>query len=703
MEDSYTSAQFLNGFLHEALREIAAVEQMGPKELAAWEAMDRKGRVLNFSAVCPEAARVIEQVSFRFPVEIWDQDADRPTTGVPGTDVDAALQRTSQLQRVTRVLTKLIDITSVLDNRRVEVPRHMTREIGPGHMSHARHPEARQLQEEVLHRMRVMRHTVHEDLLGGRQANVSRHEVSELKRLVGMLAELLPGGCWEGGKRYLDYMGLTYGASHIRLREEHVMMLGKAIIQASPSAHRLTSLEDVHSLGLKLRDGDINGAIFNRHLADDREVGRLAGIMLEALRNPFAHEWRVVISDATSMHTAHVVKGILNSLTSYMGVSEEEVPRFTIFPLFETEADIRGGIAYLQEMKGLLAIHPEALTATQQQRLQDFQRLKGDGAQVMLSASDSTKRLGLLKSATVNLQFMDIAQSLDLQVFVGLGDSFRRLGLSSPAVLSRLSPLAALANLRTVQPGSQPDVLQNHTVALHRAVIERWRPREPIDTTVGAALSILEERCVAPYKYSADYLAGLSLIGTSRDRQLAFSRKAKKSLAEETESDELSQDQIDAKVDGFRAIEKAMYEMQIRTGDPTLHGLCKAVELWDVLKQDSEVVAKYLSSPEGLQGAPTMSVSVEAQVILQQLDDPKERAMLAAALKHPGKDDATNTVAGLLQEGAAKEDLHGEITRDDINLTLSRLGYFAAEEPFSAAHMVANKFGGAALATVRPV
>ena len=29
-------------------------------------------------------------------------------------------------------------------------------------------------------------------------------------------------------------------------------------------------------------------------------------------------------------------------------------------------------------------------------------------------------------------------------------------------------------------------------------------------------------------------------------------------------------------VDGFRAIEKALYEMELRTGDPTLSGLCEA-------------------------------------------------------------------------------------------------------------------------------
>ena len=52
---------------------------------------------------------------------------------------------------------------------------------------------------------------------------------------------------------------------------------------------------------------------------------------------------------------------------------------------------------------------------------------------------------------------------------MGLGDSFRRLGLSSPAVLARVSSLAALANYRTVQPGSQPDVLQNQAVGLYSA------------------------------------------------------------------------------------------------------------------------------------------------------------------------------------------------------------------------------------------
>jgi len=300
---------------------------------------------------------------------------------------------------------------------------------------------------------------------------------------------------------------------------------------------------------------------------------------------------------------------------------------------------------------------------------------------------------------------MRLAQGLGLQVFVGLGDSFRRLGLSSPAVLARMSPLAGLAHFRTVQPGSQPDVLQNQPVALYRTVVERWREREPIDTTIGEALTAIENNCVSPYQYSQEYLDGLSLIGSSRDRQLAFSRKAKKSLAEEEEALQLTQEEIDEKVDGFRAIEKALYEMELRTGDPTLSGLCEAVERWAVLCEERENVVAYLSTQDSMYGAPTMSIGVEAQIILRQVSNPADKEALRKALCSPsGKDDVTDTVAGLLAEGAAKEELEGLVTRERISDTLLKLGYpapsvVAGNTPGS----VANKFGGAALATVRPV
>ena len=322
---------------------------------------------------------------------------------------------------------------------------------------------------------------------------------------------------------------------------------------------------------------------------------------------------------------------------------------------------------------------------------------------IMLSASDSTKRLGLLKAATMNLRFLELAQGLGLECFVGLGDSFRRLGLSSPAVLARVSSLAALANFRTVQPGSQPDVLQNQPVALYRAVVERWRDRNPIDIDIGTALMIIENRVGTPYEYSRTYLEGLKQIGVNRERQLAFSRKAKKSLGEEPEDGDLSKDEIAAKVDGFRAIEKALYEMELRDADPTLTGLCFAVEKWATLWEEREAIIKYLSSPEGNRRAPTMSVSVESQAVLSNIVDAQERGAILKALKHEtGQDDATDTIAGLLLEGATREELQGNVTRNEINQTLDRLGYPEAKGSQEAV-VVANKFGGSALATVSPV
>ena len=78
---------------------------------------------------------MIEKVQMTFPVEIWDQDADRPTTGVPGADVDAMLQRQSQLQRVSRMLRGLIDISSSLDHRRLDpVPEALIESIGLDHL-----------------------------------------------------------------------------------------------------------------------------------------------------------------------------------------------------------------------------------------------------------------------------------------------------------------------------------------------------------------------------------------------------------------------------------------------------------------------------------------------------------------------------------------------------------------------------------------
>ena len=48
------------------------------------------------------------------------------------------------------------------------------------------------------------------------------------------------------------------------------------------------------------------------------------------------------------------------------------------------------------------------------------------------------------------------------------------------------------AGLLQVQPGSQPDILQNQSVALYRTVVERWRDREAIDTSVAEGLMAIE-------------------------------------------------------------------------------------------------------------------------------------------------------------------------------------------------------------------
>ena len=59
-----------------------------------------------------------------------------------------------------------------------------------------------------------------------------------------------------------------------------------------------------------------------------------------------------------------------------------------------------------------------------------------------------------------------------------------------------------------------------------------------------------------------------------------------------------------------------------------------------------------------------MSVSVEAQAILCQISDPMERGQVLQALKsETGQDDATDTIAGLLREGASREELQGRVTR----------------------------------------
>jgi hypothetical protein len=143
--------------------------------------------------------------------------------------------------------------------------------------------------------------------------------------------------------------------------------------------------------------------------------------------------------------------------------------------------------------------------------------------------------------------------------------------------------------------------------------------------------------------------------------------------------------------------------MELRDADPTLLGLHQAVQKWDILRQEQDAVVKYLTSPDGIRGAPTMSVSVEAQKVLSLVHDPTERAHLAKALQHEtGQDDATNTVAGLLREGASREELQGTVTRKEIDEVLDKLGY-AQSVPCVAAVMIANKFGGGALATVCPV
>jgi len=353
------------------------------------------------------------------------------------------------------------------------------------------------------------------------------------------------------------------------------------------------------------------------------------------------------------------------------------------------------GTNYLEKIQAIQD-KGASLSASDSQDLREFKALSDDGMNVMLSASDSTKRLGLLKSATMNLKFLELAQSLNLDVFVGLGDSFRRLGeltltltrrpnpsilrlsvipsvtlgLSSPAVLARVSSLAALANFRTVQPGSQPDVLQNQSVALYRSVVERWRDRDAMNIEIGTALMVIENRCGEPYEYTQTYLDGLKMIGSNKERQLAFSRKAKKSLGPEEPEENLSMQEIAQKVDGYRAIEKALYEMELRDADPTLLGLYKAtvltltltlpiclglkeaVEKWSMLFSEKDAIVKYLSSPDGIRGAPTMSVSVESQAVLCQISDPAERGQVLQALKsETGQDDATDTIAGLLREG----------------------------------------------------
>ena len=106
----------------------------------------------------------------------------------------------------------------------------------------------------------------------------------------------------------------------------------------------------------------------------------------------------MVISDATSIRTAHVVTGILNALAGYLGPQADGAAgRFTVFPLFETEADIARGTAYLQRIADLQA--QSTRDAAERQELSEFLALKADGMNVMLSASDSTKRLGLLKAS----------------------------------------------------------------------------------------------------------------------------------------------------------------------------------------------------------------------------------------------------------------------------------------------------------------
>jgi len=115
-------------------------------------------------------------------------------------------------------------------------------------------------------------------------------------------------------------------------------MLANTILESSPSAHNLTDNESIDSLGLKLRDAKVEGARLNRKIAEDREVARLSGVLMEALENPFSSGWRVVISDATSIHTAHVVKGILRALAGYLKHEDTAgVDRFTVYPLFEAK------------------------------------------------------------------------------------------------------------------------------------------------------------------------------------------------------------------------------------------------------------------------------------------------------------------------------------------------------------------------------
>jgi len=74
MESGYNSAQYVTRFLHEALREVAAIEKMTPTQITTWEALDRRERGKYFDQVLPEAASKISKVNFTFPVEIWDQE-----------------------------------------------------------------------------------------------------------------------------------------------------------------------------------------------------------------------------------------------------------------------------------------------------------------------------------------------------------------------------------------------------------------------------------------------------------------------------------------------------------------------------------------------------------------------------------------------------------------------------------------------------
>ena len=139
---------------------------------------------------------------------------------------------------------------------------------------------------------------------------------------------------------------------------------------------RLTEQETIDSLGLKLRDAKVHGAMFNRKIVEDREAGRLAGLLTEALQNPFSPGWRVVISDATSIGTAQVVKGILKSLAQYLKTEPDVVDRFTVFPLFETEADIERGTAYLTKIKEYKA--KASPSSAEREELREFDALVAD-------------------------------------------------------------------------------------------------------------------------------------------------------------------------------------------------------------------------------------------------------------------------------------------------------------------------------------